>query len=343
MLIPEPLIAITVPSNIWIRPFRQIVGPTDFSFNIGGIHYILLDNVVYENPDGISGTHSYAARIADEKLEWLKKDLATVDRQTPVFIGMHIPLHTTPKLNTAGQPTTEYNIEAAEQFVACLNGYDVSILSGHTHNNFNVTESESLREHNIAAVCATWWWTGHTDYAGNHICRDGSPGGYKIFEASGQQVGWYYKGIGKEASYQFRTYDLNECLLEKSELCPSASNADFTKYACGYDQKNSNNEVLINVFDWADDWKIEVTDLSDNSKLTTTRVRTYDPLHVLSYNMRKLAKASTLTFPTSYTAHMFKVKARTASSSLRIVVTDGFGKQYEQVMSRPKALSYGME
>ena len=27
-------------------PFRQIVGPTDFSFNIGGIHYILLDNVV---------------------------------------------------------------------------------------------------------------------------------------------------------------------------------------------------------------------------------------------------------------------------------------------------------
>lgn len=324
-------------------PFRQIVGPTDFSFNIGGIHYILLDNVVYENPDGINGTHSYAARIADEKLEWLKKDLATVDRQTPVFIGMHIPLHTTPKLNTAGQPTTEYNIEAAEQFVACLDGYDVSILSGHTHNNFNVTESESLREHNIAAVCATWWWTGHTDYAGNHICRDGSPGGYKIFEASGQQVGWYYKGIGKEASYQFRTYDLNECLLEKSELCPSASNADFTKYACGYDQKNSNNEVLINVFDWANDWKIEVTDLSDNSKLTTTRVRTYDPLHVLSYNMRKLAKASTLTFPTSYTAHMFKVKARTASSSLRIVVTDGFGKQYEQVMSRPKALSYGME
>lgn len=324
-------------------PFRQIIGPTDFSFNIGGIHYILLDNVIYENPDGISGTHSYAARITDEKLEWLKKDLATVNRQTPVFIGMHIPLHTSPKLNTAGQTTTEYNLQDAERFVACLDGYNVNILSGHTHYNFNITESETLREHNIAAVCATWWWTGHTDYAGNHICRDGSPGGYKIFEASGQQVRWYYKGIGKEASYQFRTYDLNKCLLKKSELCPSASNAEFTEYAFGYDRENLDNEVLINVFDWADDWKIEVTDLSDNSRLATTRVRTHDPLHVLSYNMRKLAKASAMTFPTSYSAHLFKVKARTASSSLRIVVTDGFGQRYEQVMNRPKALSYGME
>ena len=324
-------------------PFRQIIGPTDFSFNIGGIHYILLDNIIYENPDGISGSHTYAARIADEKLEWLKKDLATVDRQTPVFIGMHIPLHTTPTLNTAGLATTEYNIEEAERFVKCLEGYDVNILTGHTHNNFNVTDSEHLREHNIAAVCATWWWTGHTDYAGNHICRDGSPGGYKIFEASGQQVSWYFKGIGKEASYQFRTYDLNKCLLEKSRLCPSASISDFTKYAYGYDQENNNNEVLINVFDWADDWKIEVTDLSDNSSLTTTRVRTHDPLHVLSYNMRKLDKASAMTFPTSYTAHMFKVKARTATSSLRIVVTDSFGNRYKQTMSRPKELSYGME
>ena len=37
-------------------PFRQIVGPTDFSFNIGGIHYILLDNVVYENAQ-LRGPH----------------------------------------------------------------------------------------------------------------------------------------------------------------------------------------------------------------------------------------------------------------------------------------------
>ena len=50
-----------------------------------------------------------------------------------------------------------------------------------------------------------------------------------------------------------------------------------------------------------------------------------------------------MTFPTSYSAHMFKVKARTASSSLRIVVIDGFENHYEQIMERPKALSFAME
>ncbi len=307
------------------------------------IHEVLPDNVVYENPNGIDGTHSYSVRLTDEKLGWLRKDLATVDKQTPVFVGMHVPLHKTPTLDDTGRTTTSYNMEDAERFVECLEGYDVNILTGHTHYNFNITKSERLREHNIAAVCATWWWTGHTDYAGNHICRDGSPGGYKIFEATGSDVRWYYKSIGKDAGYQFRTYDLNECLLEKSDFCPSASDSDFAKYAFGYDRANDNNEVLINVFDWADDWKIEVTDLSDDSSLAVQRVRTHDPLHVISYNMRKLDKKSAMTFPTSYSAHMFKVKARTASSSLRIVVIDGFENHYEQIMERPKALSFAME
>ena len=221
--------------------------------------------------------------------------------------------------------------------------YTVHFVTGHTHINYANRITERMTEHNIAAVCATWWWTGHTDYAGNHICRDGSPGGYKIFEATGSDVRWYYKSIGKDAGYQFRTYDLNECLLEKSDFCPSASDSDFAKYAFGYDRANDNNEVLINVFDWADDWKIEVTDLSDDSSLAVQRVRTHDPLHVISYNMRKLDKKSAMTFPTSYSAHMFKVKARTASSSLRIVVTDGFKNHYEQIMERPKALSFAME
>ena len=152
------------------------------------IHEVLPDNVVYENPNGIDGTHSYSVRLTDEKLGWLRKDLATVDKQTPVFVGMHVPLHKTPTLDDTGRTTTSYNMEDAERFVECLEGYDVNILTGHTHYNFNITKSERLREHNIAAVCATWWWTGHTDYAGNHICRDGSPGGYKIFEATGSDV-----------------------------------------------------------------------------------------------------------------------------------------------------------
>lgn len=324
-------------------PFRKIIGPTYFSFNLGAVHYILLDNVVYDNPDGITGSHTYATRVSEEQLAWLKADLATVEKATPIVLGMHVPLYKAPTLDGAGQTQTAYNMEQAEAFVACLDGYNVNVITGHTHYNFSVTSKPSLREHNINAVCATWWWTGHTDYAGNHISRDGSPGGYKIFEMDNTSISWQFKSIGKDAGYQFRTYDLNRCLLTQADLCPNASAAEFNTYARGYNKVNTSNEVLINVFDWADDWQIQVTDLSDNSTLTPTRTRTYDPLHVLSYNMRKLAKASALTFDTSYTAHMFKVTAKTATSQLKVVVTDGFGNKYEQTMARPKALAFGME
>ena len=67
-------------------------------------------------------------------------------------------------------------------------------------------------EHNTAAVCATWWWTGKSGYAGNHICKDGSPGGYGVWEIDGTDARWFYKSMGKPQNYQFRSYDLNRSI-----------------------------------------------------------------------------------------------------------------------------------
>ena len=67
------------------------------------------------------------------------------------------------------------------------------VITGHTHINYTIEPSDQLIEHNIAAVCATWWWTGKNGYANNHICKDGSPGGYKIFSINDNDVKWLYK------------------------------------------------------------------------------------------------------------------------------------------------------
>lgn len=319
--------------------FRQIIGPTDYSFNIGDIHYVMLDNVIYTNPQGESGTsHSYETGITDEKLAWLKADLALVDKSTPVVLGMHVPLYKSP----AADGSSSYNFSGAEDLVAALSGYDVHIITGHTHYNYSITQDEGIREHNIAAVCATWWWTGHTNFAGNHICRDGSDGGYKIFDMNGTDISWRYKGIGRDDDYQFRTYDRNSILISKASQCPDASDTDFSTYVRGYDTASDDNYVLINVFDWADDWKIKVVE-EGGSELPVTRIRDYDPLHVLSYNMLKLAKDQQMTFPTSLTSHLFRVQAASATSTLTITVTDEDENDYVQTMTRPKALSYNME
>ena len=330
-------------------PFRQIIGPTDFSFNIGNVHYILLDNVVYENPNGIDGTHSYSVRLTDEKLEWLRKDLATVDKQTPVFVGMHVPLHKTPTLDDTGRTTTSYNMEDAERFVECLEGYDVNILTGHTHYNFNITKSERLREHNIAAVCATWWWTGNYTNGRTQMCRDGAPAGYGLFEigtAGADDVQWHYQGIGKAADYQFRAYDLNRCLITRDKYCPDIKNdfgtvsaEFFAQYANGYDRPRSDNAVLINVFNWNEKWKVEVREVETGNRLPVEQVDTYDPLHTIHFNMNRMNTNSTaMTFPTLLTSHMFEAVCSSPTTALEITVTDEFGRSYTETMSRPREL-----
>ena len=313
------------------------------------VHEVLPDNVVYENPNGIDGTHSYSVRLTDEKLGWLRKDLATVDKQTPVFVGMHVPLHKTPTLDDTGRTTTSYNMEDAERFVECLEGYDVNILTGHTHYNFNITKSERLREHNIAAVCATWWWTGNYTNGRTQMCRDGAPAGYGLFEigtAGADDVQWHYQGIGKAADYQFRAYDLNRCLITRDKYCPDIKNdfgtvsaEFFAQYANGYDRPRSDNAVLINVFNWNEKWKVEVREVETGNRLPVEQVDTYDPLHTIHFNMNRMNTNSTaMTFPTLLTSHMFEAVCSSPTTALEITVTDEFGRSYTETMSRPREL-----
>lgn len=320
-------------------PYRTVLGPTDYSFNLGKVHYILLDNVVYHNAQGDG---SFESRITQETLEWLKADLATVDKSTPIVLGMHVPLFKTPERGK--EPVI--NLLNGAELIGLLEDYDVQVVSGHAHTNFNLVYSDRLREHNIASVCATWWWTGHTGHAGNHICRDGSPGGYKIFDMDGDRIVWRFKGIGRADDYQFRAYDLNRSQITRAEHCTNAEVTDdvFKRYAGSYDQPNNRNEVLINVFDWAEEWRIEVRDLGDSSPLTPEPVRVRDPLHIISYNMTRLNRGgnSAVTFPTSWTEHAFRVTSPSATSTLEVTVTDGFGNRYVQRVERPKGLNYMM-
>ena len=83
--------------------------------------------------------------------------------------------------------------------------------------------------------------------------------------------------------------------------------------------------------------------LDGAGELDVTRVKAYDPLHVISYNMLKLDKGSQMTFPTSNVSHFFRAQAASATSAVRITVTDEEGHEYVQTMERPKSLNYQMD
>ena len=317
--------------------FRREIGPTYYSFNLGQLHYVVLDNIVYVNTggrEGAIGKLDYEVRIDDRQLAWLRADLATVaDKSAPLIIVMHAQLHWWYR-GSEGVSWKYAFTRDAGCLVDALAGFsEVHLVTGHSHMNFRLLNG-NLREHNIAATSGTWWWTGqiHDDYTIN-TCRDGSPGGYEVFEVDGRDIRWHYKGIGLEDDYQFRAYDMNEVL--KNERIRSSG--DFTPEgtAGGMNDACGENDILVNIWGWQPDWNVRVTE--NGQQLRGVHVIGKDPLHKITYTR------STVPFQTAYNPHMWRYRASGPSTTVRIEVTDSFGRTSSETMMRPKAFHIRMK
>lgn len=331
--------------------YRQNIGPTYYSFNLGKVHYIVLDNTEYINKDakiGVIGDRSYRNKIVNRQIEWLIKNLNYIqDKNTPIVIAMHVPMHRNPSLDIGGNQITNYLLENTDSLLDVVKDFkNIQVLSGHTHINYRINNSKaSLKEINLGAVSATWWWTGRKGYSNNHICPDGSPGGYGVWEIKGNEHSYFYKSIGYDTSYQFRSYDLNQVHITAEKYAPKASKdlkmELMSNYAKDYAKKSSENEVLLNIWGYEEDWKIEVTE--NETKLEVQRVRTRDPLHIVSYMTHRYNRYMKPSFNSTLSAHFFKVKASSPNSTLNIKVTDSFGRIFEENMIRPKKFHYKMK
>lgn len=62
--------------------------PTYYSFNIGKVHYVVMDDIDCSSYDG-STSRNYVKSLSAEQLDWLAKDLSHVDKTTPVVVAMH--------------------------------------------------------------------------------------------------------------------------------------------------------------------------------------------------------------------------------------------------------------
>ncbi|MGM9737130.1 MAG: calcineurin-like phosphoesterase C-terminal domain-containing protein [Candidatus Cryptobacteroides sp.] len=310
------------------RFWREIIAPTYYSFNIGDVHYVVLDDIVANNTGtGTSDSRVHIPDLSDDNINWLKKDLSFVPKSKSVVLALHAPL---------------YSLPSADQtaIAAAVNGYkNVQVISGHTHKMNNSVAATHF-EHNSGAVCATWWWTGKY-FPGVNIGQDGAPGGYQIFDVSGTDFKWAFKPTGKDTEIQFRTYDRNQIAITADKYMDASAadtyKAAFNKLASSWSSASSDNEVYINVWNYDPQWKIEVTE--NGTRLDATRVTLCDPLHLITYSAPAMKSTTDPTFKTSSTNHIWKVKASSANSTLEVKVTDRFGNVYTELMKRPKTFS----
>ena len=196
--------------------FFDRFGPTYYSFNVGAMHYVVLDDVFWHG----SG---YIGYVDETQLEWLEADLKRVEHGRPVVVFTHVPLLSTQyRRREESAPGTTNVVSNRLAIYRLLAPYKAHVMSGHTHENENVLEN-GVFEHIHGAVCGAWW--------SGPIAHDGSTNGYGVYDVRGEELRWYYKSTGKPATHQMRVY------------------------GPGADQKQP-GALIANIWNWDPQWQI---------------------------------------------------------------------------------------
>ena len=318
--------------ELTIQAYRKSLGPSYYSYNIGNVHLVSLDNIECQNAGNLQ--LDYRSGIVQEQLDWLKEDLKFADKDKPLLISMHSQLYSNPT-HSSPATVTRHLANASDLEKIIKDFKNVHVFTGHSHVIYHV-KNGNIFEHNAGAICATWWWSGKFN-PGVSICTDGSAAGYTIVDIKGTEISYQYKAIQQNINRQFYAYDRNQMELSASKYVPYASPDNLKEWnsrTSKWMDKNSDNLVYISIWNWDPEWKVEVKE--GNKTLDVTRERGFDPLHLVAHSAHRLNGSGKPNFLTNDGGVFHVVKASSATSTLTIKITDRFNNVYTEEMRRPK-------
>ena len=98
------------------QAWKELFGPSHYSFDHKGVHFIAIDNV-----------SDASARIGEAQLAWIKADLAKKDKDAPIVVLTHRPLFDL-------MPQWDWATRDGAQAIELLMPYrNVTVFYGHIH------------------------------------------------------------------------------------------------------------------------------------------------------------------------------------------------------------------
>lgn len=268
------------------KSFTEKFGPTYYSYNVGNIHYIVLDDVFY-----YGYTYRYLGYIDENQLSWLEKDLADIKPGSTLIVSFHIPAFFGESEKADNYATTLSNsLMNREALFKILNLYKVHLLAGHSHAQWNTIISDNIFEHTHSAVCAAWWE--------GEISTDGTPKGYTVYEIDGDNIQWFFKPVGMDRDEQFKIYPIGADILYP-------------------------DSVIANVYNFDPSWKVEWLE-NDTIMGEMEQYWGKDPLAKQTYIPHTNKRYPWL--GVSDTHHLFKAKIINPKAIITVKITDRFGK-----------------
>jgi hypothetical protein len=267
--------------------FEKYFGPANYSYNRGQCHFIVLDDIMYGE------RKKYENRISEEQLSWLKEDLKYVDKSKLIIVGVHAP--------------TSFNerqiVKNANDLYRILDGYNVILMSGHTHTGTYTEINNTMKEYTVNAVFGSGW--------SGDIGQAGAPNGYAVFEISGNKLNnQYFKGTGLPKSYQMKLYPHGR-----------------------WDSQKKN--VIANIWNYNHNWDIKVYENDKLQKKGMIRYADYDPDSYDFYFGADKPKHRPKTEPKK-AQNLFYYTPKNKKSIVKVVATDEFGNRYEDEIDLKK-------
>lgn len=293
--------------------FRNALGPTYYSVNVGQCHIVALDDILYR---GVKSRNDYSGRITPQQLEWLKKDLALVDTAKTIIVGLHIPvkrrIHPNAKLLNA-----DSLIDILRPF------HRVEILSGHTHYHFTTTIAPNITETTFASAMGALW---------NPLCADGTSRGFAVLQFDGTELvnKYFVPAATLDPTYQMKLYAPADAVLWDLDKNPGDA----------YDK------ILINVFAWHTDWTIETREdngewtlLPDSARIQPVAkgLQCIDPtVRKNLVNGRLPSRHGRGATPVTLNDHLFLYKPSPEWKSVSVRATDPYGNVYVETLTNPE-------
>ena len=257
--------------------FRAQLAPAYFSYDVGEAHIIALNTVRYPctpEVDNADGRHPecnnpttrprYNGRIDDVQMEWLRRDLAKVDRDKLIVIAGHIGL-----MNYADEGSMIHQVDQAREVYALLHGRKAVALAGHSHSIENMRTGDLMKgwkdlfgidglpfPHLTAGAIAGDWFSGR-------VTEDGYP---TALQRDGGRPGVLTLDLN-DNRFQERFTVTGESDREQTQL--GINSPTYREWYVARDAWNDEDEPTTPAPELGDPLLVDRADLAGKTWLTT--------------------------------------------------------------------------
>lgn len=234
------------------KAFEKVMGPTNYSFNLGDLHFLMLDNMLAQE-----GAYSdeCATGLTDNIWKFVQNDLALVPSTASIMICAHSPMFRL----LAGNDRKGPHLSELKSLLGRFKR--VYAWAGHTHTSFNYYDKNSNVEvHTLSRVAGALW-------TNEFLSENGTPRGYLVFDYDAGNISWKFKpifwqtathsqaGTANEPSYEYRDWDYDatgRAILKTGGQLTDKYQMQVFKPGT-YDANDKT--IYVNIFLWDEAWK----------------------------------------------------------------------------------------